>query len=718
VRAVQLASAVMCAKYISTLPDHGAGLGAYIPFFREFAEDLQSVTRASELTWLHLVTEAERPAFEAAAAQAAARLDTQDGDASGALAAAAREFGIRAVPPADAAAGEKALAGAPPRRFARAPAAALHAAVWAGAPRNATAAYFLYNALSDPVRRDALARVLDTSAPAATEPALFTFADAPGRSGGAPAAVIYAPAWPHLRANRTYGVGASAADAEAFAVSGSAGAGRAVCGVAFHWEAALRNALPSFVTSIVAVLRSPRGEEFTFQIRGADVATVGRGGGAGLARGFAHLGQRARVEVAGAAWSVTLFPTDEARARAMRKCIALFLRTQNVTHALTHSRTRSLAPSRAQLRRRYVTRAPRDYALGVAAAGAACALLFVRCCLWFEFFDRARMRRVHARLLAYIADLERMQRQLAAGHARESQAAAKALAEEASSRQKDAFVAMVSHEIRTPLNAVSGAAALLARTPLDGEQAELVSLLEAGTAHVVLIVEDILIAGALASGSFAVARERLALAAAVVEPAWRMVAMQRGQQAKLRALRLSRDVAGGVPGMIVGDSTRLTQVLTNILSNSVKFTPEGGAIHLHVDVTGEAPVRWAPADAADAAAQKQQQQQQQQQQTVAQRWLRFRVTDTGIGIAAGALARVYACVRVCTLVLTAPPAAFCKCPFGSNYAQRTWSAFFSRLCKRSSPPCASTAAPGWASRRVLHARQQAAACVISFALDG
>ena len=88
-----------------------------------------------------------------------------------------------------------------------------------------------------------------------------------------------------------------------------------------------------------------------------------------------------------------------------------------------------------------------------------------------------------------------MQRRLEEGSAREAEAKARALAEEASSRQKDAFVAMVSHEIRTPLNAISGAAALLAATSLDTEQRELVTLLETGTAHVVLIVEDILIAG-------------------------------------------------------------------------------------------------------------------------------------------------------------------------------------------------------------------------------
>ncbi len=70
---------------------------------------------------------------------------------------------------------------------------------------------------------------------------------------------------------------------------------------------------------------------------------------------------------------------------------------------------------------------------------------------------------------------------------------------------------------------MGGATALLSGTPLNEEQRELVALLEAGTSHVVLIIEDILLHGALVSGAFRVARERLELARVVLDPAWRMV---------------------------------------------------------------------------------------------------------------------------------------------------------------------------------------------------
>ena len=354
----------MCGAYVSSRPPAEIGRGANIGPFEGFASGLNNMTRTSAFTWLQLVNETRRPAFEAAAVDAAQRLDP-----SGALAAQVRTFGIRA-----------ATNGAEPAQsgsFARAPPAPLHAVMWAGSPSAfAVPAYFIFDALSEPTRREALQRVLATSAPAATEPTPFTFADPPGFSS--PSTVIYAPS--------------------AAATGGAIGA---VCGSAFHWEDVLRDALPSVVNSIVALLRSPRGAEYTLQIRGREVRSVGAGDATRrLARRYAHMARREDAQVAGGTWTVTLFPTEE-------------------------------------LRRKYATNKPRDYALSIMAAGLFCAFVFAHCCRWFEFFDRDRIARVNRQLLAYVARLESMQSALAAGSAREADAKARALAEEASSRQKD-----------------------------------------------------------------------------------------------------------------------------------------------------------------------------------------------------------------------------------------------------------------------------------------
>ncbi len=108
-----------------------------------------------------------------------------------------------------------------------------------------------------------------------------------------------------------------------------------------------------------------------------------------------------------------------------------------------------------------------------------------------------------------------------------------------------------------------------------------------------------------------------------------MISFQQRLRDKLATITFTRVIAPDVPETIMGDSTRLLQVLSNLLSNSSKFTPEGGAITLSVDIQRDAPAGLEATEPPPEAA-----------------WLRFRVQDTGIGLAKGACARAAMHARV------------------------------------------------------------------------
>ena len=143
---------------------------------------------------------------------------------------------------------------------------------------------------------------------------------------------------------------------------------------------------------------------------------------------------------------------------------------------------------------------------------------------------------------------------------------------EAADRAKSAFLATISHELRTPLNAIIGFTEVLlaqAPGPLNEEQEKQLAIVQQSSRQLLSLISDVLDLAKVEAGKLGLEREPFDLRQ-LLERSGRVF----GEEAGRRGLRFALDVRVA-QARVVGDRLRVEQVLNNLLSNALKFTPQG-----------------------------------------------------------------------------------------------------------------------------------------------
>jgi signal transduction histidine kinase len=151
---------------------------------------------------------------------------------------------------------------------------------------------------------------------------------------------------------------------------------------------------------------------------------------------------------------------------------------------------------------------------------------------------------------------------------------------EVANKLKDEFLATVSHELRTPLNAVLGWTTLLRSKQMDeSRRAKALEIIERNARVQQKIVGDILDVSRIIAGQLRLDTEPMPF-----RPVVESVIASTEPLAAAKSITTTVEL-GDDPAIIIGDPVRLQQVVGNLMSNAIKFTPEGGAVRVSLDVT-------------------------------------------------------------------------------------------------------------------------------------